>query len=115
MLWQKREGGREDRTLELHYSKIYDTGTQSLEAAVIASCITSRQLKLERKSQNITGLQIAEILGQPCFRSAYHLRSHGGLPTDYSGTLATLLVQQGKYRQCPVTKNIDGFGRRWLP
>ncbi|MBC8135218.1 MAG: DUF3800 domain-containing protein [Fibrella sp.] len=108
-------GGREDRTLEQYYTEMYDSGTSRLTHLHIASCVTSRQLKLEKKDKNIAGLQIAEVLGQPCFQSAHGLKLTGRIPMDFSGKLATMLIEQRKYHCCPTTGNIDGFGRKWLP
>jgi len=58
-------GGREDRLLADSYSRVYDQGAWMTRASVYRHALTSRQLKIKKKDANISGLQLADVLGNP--------------------------------------------------
>jgi hypothetical protein len=58
-------GGREDRLLKESYSRVFERGVWMTRSEVFQSALTSSELKLKPKSANISGLQLADLLGHP--------------------------------------------------
>jgi len=58
-------GGREDRLLKDSYATVYARGVWMTRPGSFQRALTSRELKLKRKSANIAGLQLADLLGHP--------------------------------------------------
>jgi Protein of unknown function (DUF3800) len=106
-------GTRADRELKDAYKHIYDHGTGWVEKEVFQARLTSKELKLKRKSDNIAGLQIADLIAYPSFKATLLRQNRGALPQDFGGKIAAIL-EAGKYR-CSSTGRIDGWGRKWLP
>lgn len=75
--------------------------------------LTSKELKLKRKADNIAGLQIADLIAYPSFKATMLRQKREALPQDFGGKIAAIL-ESGKYR-CSPTGRIDGWGRKWLP
>lgn len=58
-------GGKEDKRLKESFSRLCKNGTEYMSAQRIAQRLTSRQLKVKNKSNNIAGLQLADLLAHP--------------------------------------------------
>jgi hypothetical protein len=58
-------GKNEDRRLAHSYSRLFEEGDQFLSAADLQAVLTSRELKLARKDENIPGLQVADLIANP--------------------------------------------------
>ena len=58
-------GGKEDRRLKASFSKLWENGTDFIGPDRFQNVLTSKQLKIKSKSNNITGLQIADIIAHP--------------------------------------------------
>ncbi len=58
-------GGSEDMELKRIYQELYERGTQFLSAETFQGVLTSRELKLKKKTANIAGLQLADLLAYP--------------------------------------------------
>lgn len=74
-------GGAEDRTLKESYSRTFERGAWQFAAEKIQAALTSRELKLKPKSQDIAGLQLADLLGHPVknwiLRNVFERDRHG--------------------------------------
>lgn len=106
-------GGNFDRRLENCFSRFYARGTTYVRADVIQTHLTSKNLKMKRKQENVTGLQIADLLAHP---SALHIRSQSVgdvMPSGFGAQIVHLLIDQ-KYNRSRTGK-IDGYGTKWLP
>jgi len=106
-------GTRPDRELKNAYQEIYNHGTEWVAAEVFQRHLTSKELKLRRKVDNIAGLQLADLIAHPSFKATLLRQKGEPLPENFSGRVAALL-EAGKYR-CSPTGRIDGWGRKWLP
>lgn len=51
-----------DEKLESSFRRLYTDGTRHVPANIIQKCLTSKELKLKKKSANIAGLQLADLL-----------------------------------------------------
>lgn len=58
-------GGKEDRRLKASFARLMERGTEYLDAERFAARLTSRQLKVKPKTNNIAGLQLADLLAHP--------------------------------------------------
>jgi len=58
-------GGRDDMRLKHEYTRIFEQGSDYLQADRFAARLTSRQLKVKPKIANIAGLQLADLLAHP--------------------------------------------------
>lgn len=58
-------GKREDRELRSEYQKLWNQGTYYITASDFRQVLTSKKLKCKRKSQNIAGLQLADLIAAP--------------------------------------------------
>lgn len=75
-LWLKRNtsigdamaearGGKDDLRLKTSFERLYEQGTEYLGAEQFQSVFTSKQLKIKAKSNNIAGLQLADLVAYP--------------------------------------------------
>lgn len=106
-------GGKEDRRLKGSFSWLYDHGSDYVQASRFHQRLTSKQLKVKLKTNNITGLQIADLIAHPCLKAAQARRENKPLPANFGGQICAIL-EQSKYYRNP-TGRIDGWGRKWLP
>ncbi len=124
VLWLKRKnsvgdvmaesrGGKEDRRLKDSFERVYSRGSDFMKPEEFAEWLTSRQLKVKPKGNNIAGLQLADLIAHPSFRAT--LLRHNGqpLPTNFGRQIAEIL-EAGKYNRSRQGE-IEGWGRKWLP
>jgi hypothetical protein len=106
-------GGREDMRLKTSFERIVEEGSEWVKPEEIQRRLTSRQLKVKSKANNITGLQLADLLGHASFREALN-RQNGKPPAhDFVGHIASVLWT-AKYHRSPTGK-VEGWGVEWLP
>lgn len=91
-------GGKEDLRLKKSFARLYESGTQFVEADQFRKALTSCQLKVKPKANNISGLQIADLLAHP---SRNEILSDHGLLTRGIAPFATRVIEilQSKYDQ----------------
>ncbi len=58
-------GGTEDNELKRVHRELYESGTYYIRAAAFQEVFTSLELKLKKKTENIAGLQISDLLAYP--------------------------------------------------
>jgi hypothetical protein len=64
-------GGKEDMRLKSAFEKLFMNGTDFIEASRFQKRLTSRQLKVKPKHNNIDGLQVADLLAHPSRRDIF--------------------------------------------
>lgn len=106
-------GGKEDRRLKDSFERLYENGSDYIPATKFSRFLTSKQLKVKPKSNNIAGLQIADLLAHPSFKVTQARRENKALPNNFGGEIGKILERE-KYHRSPSGK-IDGWGRKWLP
>lgn len=106
-------GGKEDCRLKESFLRLATEGTEHLDAADFACWLTSRQLKVKSKANNIAGLQLADLIAHPSWRAVDARRQHLPLPGNFGGQIAQLLLEE-KYRRSPAGQ-VEGWGIKWLP
>jgi len=58
-------GGKEDRRLKVSFTKLWEEGTEYVGPERIQNVLTSKQLKVKPKVNNISGLQLADLIAHP--------------------------------------------------
>lgn len=106
-------GGKEDRRLKDSFERVCEKGSDFIKPEQFAARLTSRQLKVKNKSNNIAGLQIADLLAHPSYRACLLRHEHQALPANFGGQIA-LILERSKYHRSH-SGYIDGWGRKWLP
>jgi len=69
-------GGREDLDLKRVYAHFYNNGTRYLSSRQLQSYLTNGQLKIKKKTANIAGLQLADLLAHPMTRRVLLEKGH---------------------------------------
>lgn len=106
-------GGKEDMRLKKSFNKVWEEGSDFIDKEILHNFLTSKELKVKPKSANITGLQVADLLAHPAFKSSLCRHNHEALPNNFGGKIAKLLEEIKFYRSKSGT--IEGYGRKWLP
>lgn len=91
-------GGKEDRRLKDAYTRLWEQGTDYIRPDGFQGVLTSRQLKVKGKANNIAGLQLADLIAHPSRNEI--LSEQGLLPKDLAPFAQTVIeILQGKYYQ----------------
>lgn len=106
-------GGKEDMRLKRSYERVFGEGTEYIDSQEFEKHLTSRQLKVKQKSNNIAGLQIADLIAHPSFKATIARKNRQSLSSTFGGRIA-LILEEKKYYRSPLGR-IDGWGRKWLP
>jgi len=90
-------GGKEDRRLKESFARLCERGSDYVDAAPIGRALTSGQLKVKQKSNDLAGLQRADLVAHP---SRNEVLNENGHPMTIAPFAAKVIaVLQGKYDQ----------------
>jgi hypothetical protein len=103
-------GGVEDRLLAESYNRIVCRGTWMTDCSFFENALSSKQLKLKQKSSNISGLQLADVLGHPI--KQYVLYKYGFIAMKDLGLFAKQLipVAEKKFNKQLYDGRVEGYG-----
>jgi len=89
-------GGREDHRLKKSFFGLWKNGTNYLGPSLFQAHLTSRELKIKTKSNNIAGLQLADLIAYP---SRHEILLENGLTNRSYGPFTERVVNilQTKY------------------
>ena len=89
-------GGKEDKRLKDSFKRIWIEGTENISCEIIQDHLTSKELKVKPKTNNISGLQLADLLAHPSRNEI--LAENGRLPRNLApfGQKVVNIIQ-GKY------------------
>jgi len=106
-------GGKEDRELCAAYRRVYDGGTHMFSHELHQRALTSNKIKIQPKSRNIPGLQLADVFAHPVKQAALRKR---GIATKPATPFASELLQiaREKANRQEFRGSIDGYGCVWL-
>lgn len=105
-------GKTDDEKLKSSFSRIYRLGTSFQSPKLFSARLTNEELMLKKKLDNDPGLQLADLLAHPSYRSMKMEQEGKTLPDDFGGKIAQILIDS-KYHRGRYGK-IDGYGRKWL-
>lgn len=106
-------GGNEDMQLKAEFTHLYETGTPYVSANNFQAVLSSKEIKLKKKEQDIAGLQIADLFAYPCKQDVL-LGSK--IISKYEGRFGQKLLEmaQNKYNRRAVFNRIDGYGKVFI-
>ena len=106
-------GGKQDMKLKKSYKELFESGTDYVKTIEFQDRLTSCQLKVKPKSNNISGLQLADLIAYPSYKYvvAYYIRKK--LQDDFSAKIVRFL-KSNKYYRSKYGK-IEGWGIKLLP
>jgi len=90
-------GGKEERRLKESFARLYEKGSGYADAAQMSRALTSRQLKVRQKSNNLAGLQLADLVAHPSRDEI--LNENGYARTIAPFAAEVIAVLQSKYDQ----------------
>ena len=102
-------GGKEDTRLKASFARLWEGGTHYVEKDQIQRAITSKQLKVKQKSNNVCGLQVADLIAHP---SRNEILAEQGMLAGKMGPFAEKVIQilQRKYDR----SGSRVFGKKFL-
>lgn len=103
-----------DKKLKASFARIYQDGTDNIRPLHVREALLSGDIQMKPKSENVAGLQMADLFAHPSARSMRFEREKRPQPDDFGTRIVDLLIAK-KYRRHPQRMTIDGFGRKWLP
>lgn len=92
-------GGKEDMRMKKSFEKLWQDGTEYIGPDRFQHVFTSKQLKVKPKSNNISGLQLADLIAHP---SRNEILEENGLLDRPMAPFATKIIeilQEKYYRQ----------------
>jgi hypothetical protein len=102
-------GGKEDRRLKDSFVRLWQQGTDFVSPDQFQRALTSRQLKVKLKANNISGLQLADLVAHPSRNEI--LSEQGLLGTGIAPFAAKVIgILQRKYDQ----EGGRVFGKKFL-
>ncbi len=89
-------GGKEDRRLKASFAQLWREGTEHLSPERFHVVLTSKELKVKPKQNNIAGLQIADVIAHP---SRNEILQNNGLLNQKIAPFAAKIIRilQTKY------------------
>jgi hypothetical protein len=105
-------GHAEDVALAAEFREVATSGTTQMREGDLAT-LTSKDVKIRRKSDNVAGLQLADILAHPLTRDVLRV-SRGIEGCGGSFNEEIVKVATPKYNRRALTGQIDGYGRKLL-
>jgi Protein of unknown function (DUF3800) len=103
----------QNKRLEAAYAYFYKHGTKNVTKAEVQACLTSSQLKIEKKEANISGLQLADLVAHPA-RTYLICKKRGERMTAPFGREIVKILLKTKYRKNEKGV-ITGYGIKYLP
>lgn len=107
-------GGSEDHELKNAYARIFTSGTRFKSGAFFSQYLTSKEIKIKPKHNNVAGLQIADILTHPIKKLT--LINYEIIPTPENDFfwLRIIDVARPKFYRNSVDGRVDGYGLVFL-
>jgi len=102
-------GGKEDMRLKQSFSNLWQNGSNYIPASRFQNVLTSKQLKVKAKSNNVAGLQLADLLAHPSRNEI--LKENGFFEKDLPpfGKAISNILQRKYYQQRETI-----FGKKFL-
>jgi len=104
-------GGKEDMRLKGSFRRLWKEGTSYVDGEQFQQVFTSGELAVKKKSNNIAGLQLADLLAHPSRNEI--LEDQGLLQTRIAPFARKVIsILQRKYDQ--VGGKIEGIGKKFI-
>jgi hypothetical protein len=110
----ERRRGRKDVALQRAYERVRSAGTYFVPPERMKARLPAKKLKFRDKTENVTGLQICDLLAHPSHMYVRRSRE----PQLAIGPFATRVIPiltVSKYDRSPYNGAIWGYGIKYLP
>lgn len=104
----------EDRKLKAAFTYLYENGTDKIPPRIFQKCLTSREIKLEPKTANVCGLQLADMLANPSHQFLRCRLLDEEMKAPFGKQIVDLLLAK-HFARNPKTGQIEGWGLKTLP
>lgn len=105
-------GGKEDMRLKKSYTRIYENGTQFIDAQRLQKRLTSKELKVKPKMLNISCLQLADLIAHPSRRFMFR---KFGIEEGKSYSFGDKILEIIEEKYYKGKSGIEGYGIKLLP
>lgn len=105
-------GGTEDLKLKDEYARFYANGNEYRKKALVQAVLTSKEIKMKKKSEMITGLEFADILAVPTKIDV--LATYGKAVIGENFNKQIIDAIQTKYFRGGLFGKIKGYGKKLL-
>lgn len=112
-LTAESRGRAEDIRLRNAYQHIWVHGDRYHNADFFQRALTSREAKLDKKSANIAGLQLSDLLAHVVRDDI--LKGHGHLESTAAFDTRMIAAVEGKYNRHLYDGRIEGYGKVLFP
>ena len=106
-------GKAENMKLEAAYKRLYKFGTESVGPNIFQRHLSSNEIKLKLKSENISGLQIVDLLANPACRDLICRLTGESMRAEFGRQVVEILYAS-KYRR-RWDGVVAGWGTKILP
>lgn len=106
-------GGREDMQLKEAYQNVWQSGTSFRKPEFFQAALTTKEIKIQPKTANVTGLQIADLLAYPCRMELLHGKGRAATPGGDFGQEVCKVVE-AKYNRHLQNGRVDGYGKIFI-
>ena len=108
MLAESR-GGKEDTRLKESFLNLWEEGTNYVKAGLFQERLSSKQLKVKPKANNVPGLQLADLIAHPSFKEVY--REHEGdiMGDGFGRQIVQILIKDKYLRKARWSNRRVGF------
>jgi Protein of unknown function (DUF3800) len=107
-------GKKENMQLESAFQHIYRNGTDHVPQRVFQERLSSHEIKIKPKTQNIAGLQLADLIANPSRRDLICEKLGVEMTADFGRQVAQI-IRKNKYLKSPYNGSAIGWGTKWLP
>jgi hypothetical protein len=107
-------GGVEDEKLKDSYRRLFTSGTDPIPSERWQERMTSSELKVKSKKEDIAGLQLADLIAHPSRREILLANNLIIDDRDTFGNQICTILQKNKYLRSQKGK-IPGYGTKLLP
>jgi hypothetical protein len=105
-------GGTEDLQLKAAYAAVHSAGTRFRRNDFFQKALTTKEIKIKPKTQNIPGLQLADLFAYPAKRQILYAAKLAPEPTGFTKTMAAWL--ESKYNTHYYDGRVWGYGKVFL-
>jgi len=107
-------GKKENKQLSKAYRRIYERGTDHVPDRLFKARLTSTEIKLKPKAENIAGLQLADLIASPSCRELICRQTKQQMTAEFGQKVVDILYRK-KYLRSIYDGHVAGWGTKWLP
>jgi hypothetical protein len=104
----------QDKALKSAFRYLYENGTPNIPVGIMQRCLTSREIKFERKEANICALQLVDMIANPSHQLLKCQLRGETMKAPFTIRVVDAL-RRHRYARDPKTKKIEGWGLKTLP